>query len=93
MPEQTQIELAVFADYFQFYLHDEVENEDFGALWSDEAVESVLRPYFGGTRMTVGFERALSDGVVAPIRHVMAPVAMSEEERSESGQLSQPISN
>jgi hypothetical protein len=42
MLKQTQIELAVFADYFQFYLHDEGENEDFGARWNDAAVERLL---------------------------------------------------
>lgn len=60
---------------------------------SDEAVESVLRPYFGGTRMTVGFERAIRDGIVAPFRLVMAPVEMTEDERLEYDELSQQISN
>lgn len=48
MPQPTgqiaprEIALPVFADYFQFYVQDEIANEDFGALWSEEAVDRLL---------------------------------------------------
>ncbi|RDJ27161.1 hypothetical protein DWF00_09175 [Bosea caraganae] len=42
MTEPTLIELAIFADYFQFYVQDEAANEDFGEKWTDESVERQL---------------------------------------------------
>lgn len=76
MPEQTQIELAVFADYFQFYLHDEVENEDFGPLWSDEAVERLLA--VASHSVGIGTMRNVSVPVVISV-HAQAPAADFDE--------------
>lgn len=59
----------------------------------DDAVQEVLLPYFGGSIMTVGFDRALREGVVAPFKLVMAPVTMSEDEQAEYDALSQQVSN
>lgn len=42
MSTDTTLQLAVFADYFQFYIQDETANDDFGSLWTDEAVERLL---------------------------------------------------
>ncbi len=42
MTVEAQIEIAVFADYFQFYVQDEAANEDFGPLWTDDAVERLI---------------------------------------------------
>lgn len=60
---------------------------------SDDAVEQVLHPYFSRTIMTVGFDRAIRDEVVAPFRLVMAPVALVKEEREHYEKLSRQISN
>jgi superfamily II DNA or RNA helicase len=59
----------------------------------DDAVEEVLSPYFGGSIMTVAFDRAIREGVVAPFRLVMAPVSLNDEERVEYDKLSRQISN
>ncbi|WP_344152039.1 DEAD/DEAH box helicase [Nocardioides koreensis] len=59
----------------------------------DDAVEAVLAPYFGGTILKIGFDRAIREGVVAPFRLIMAPVAMSEEEEQEYEALTRQISN
>ncbi|PZO03193.1 MAG: hypothetical protein DCF30_03470 [Hyphomicrobiales bacterium] len=42
MATDTTLQLAVFADYFQFYIQDETANDDFGSLWTEEAVERLL---------------------------------------------------
>lgn len=42
MSTDTTLQLAIFADYFQFYIQDELANDDFGSLWTDEAVERLL---------------------------------------------------
>ncbi|MEN5081093.1 hypothetical protein ABE438_01280 [Bosea sp. TWI1241] len=42
MTDQTTLTLSLFADYFQFYLQDESANEDFGQLWTEEAVGRLL---------------------------------------------------
>lgn len=60
---------------------------------NDDAIETILRPYFGPTALTVGFDRAIREKVVAPFRLVMAPIAMSEDEEGEYGKLSRQISN
>jgi superfamily II DNA or RNA helicase len=59
----------------------------------DDAVGAILKPYFGGTIVNVGFDRAIREGVVAPFRLIMAPVSMSEEEEQEYEALSRQISN
>ncbi|SDD80029.1 Superfamily II DNA or RNA helicase [Sanguibacter gelidistatuariae] len=59
---------------------------------TDDAIEAVLNPYFGGTRLVVGFDRAIREKVVAPFRLVMAPVTMNDEEQAEYDDLSQKIS-
>ena len=60
---------------------------------SDDAVEDVLKPYFGGSILTVGFDRAIRDKVVAPFRLVMAPVGMTKDETEQYERLSRQISN
>ena len=42
MTTDTILRLAIFADYFQFYIQDETANDDFGSLWTEEAVERLL---------------------------------------------------
>ncbi|QWC84559.1 DEAD/DEAH box helicase [Nocardioidaceae bacterium] len=59
----------------------------------DDAVEEILSPYFGGIIMTMGFNRALREGVVAPFRLVLAPVAMVDEERAEYEKISRSLSH
>ena len=60
---------------------------------SDDAIETFLRPYFGPTALTVGFDRAIREKVVAPFRLVMAPIAMSADEEDAYGKLSRQIVN
>ena len=60
---------------------------------SDDAIEAVLNPYFSGTQLVVGFDRAIREEVVAPFRLILAPVTMTEEEREEYDDLSQKISS
>ena len=60
---------------------------------SDDAVDDVLKPYFGGSILTVGFDRAIRDEVVAPFRLVMAPVGMTKDETDQYERLSRQISN
>ena len=60
---------------------------------SDDAIETILRPYFGPTALTVGFDRAIREKVVAPFRLVMAPIAMSADEEDAYGKLSRQIVN
>lgn len=64
MTDRADMELAVFADYFQFYLLDAATNEDFGALWTEEAVERLLAvsPHAVG---------------VGTVRNMMVPVVIS----------------
>lgn len=59
----------------------------------DDAIEEVLTPYFGSTRLKVGFDRAIREGVVAPFRLVLAPVDLLAEERAEYEALSHQISS
>lgn len=59
---------------------------------TDDAIGAVLHPYFGGTRLVVGFDRAIREKVVAPFRLVMAPVTMNDDEQAEYDDLSQKIS-
>ena len=59
----------------------------------DDAVAGVLSPYFGGTILKVDFDRAIREGVVAPFRLVMAPIALDEDEQAEYDGLSRQISN
>jgi superfamily II DNA or RNA helicase len=59
----------------------------------DDAVEEVLAPYFGGSILQVGFDRAIREGVVAPFRLVMAPIRLSVDEQAEYDGLSRQISN
>jgi len=58
----------------------------------DDAVEEVLLPYFGGSIMTVGFDRAIREEVVAPFRLVMAPISMSEDEQAVYDTISHRLS-
>lgn len=60
---------------------------------SDDAIGGVLAPYFGRTILSVGFDRAVRERVVAPFRLVMAPVSMSDEERAAYEALGQKISD
>lgn len=60
---------------------------------SDGGVDGVIRPYFGRTILTVGFDRAIRESVVAPFRLVMAPVSMTEDEAAEYETHGQKISN
>lgn len=64
MSEPTTIELAIFADYFQFYLQDEAANEDFGDKWTEDAVERLLAP----AQFSVGIGTA---------RNMTVPVVLS----------------
>lgn len=64
MTEQTRTEFAIFADYFQFYVQDEAANEDFGVLWTEEAVERLLAV----AQFSVGIGTA---------RNMTVPVALS----------------
>lgn len=68
MIARSTIELAVFADYFQFYLLDCATNEDFGALWTEEAVERLLAvaPHAVG---------------IGTARNMQVPVAISVHDR------------
>ena len=59
----------------------------------DDAVEEILNPYFGGSILTVGFDRAIREKVVAPFRLVMAPVSLSEDEQAEYDSISHSLSN
>jgi len=49
----------------------------------DSGLESYLDPYFGGLCYQVGYEEALTDGVIAPFRIAFIGVAFSELERLE----------
>jgi len=60
---------------------------------SDDAVDSLIRPFFGATVCEYGFGRALSDQVVSPFRLVLAPVGMTDEERAEYDALSSRVSD
>lgn len=68
MTDRAEMTLAVFADYFQFYLLDAATNEDFGALWTEEAVERLLAvaPHAVG---------------IGTARNMAVPVAISVHER------------
>jgi len=61
------IELAIFADYFQFYLQDEAADEDWGAFWTEETIERML---------------AVGDGSVgiATARNMTVPVVVGIHE-------------
>jgi superfamily II DNA or RNA helicase len=58
---------------------------------SDDAVDSVIRPYFGSTVCEYTFQRAIRDDVVSPFRLVLAPTGMTDEERAEYETLSARI--
>lgn len=58
MTIEAQIVLAVFADYFQFFVQDEAANEDFGPLWTDEAVERLIAA--GDCSVGIGTVRNMS---------------------------------
>jgi len=64
MQTAETLTLSVFADYYQFYLLDESVDEDFGALWDDEAVERLLAV----GRSSIG---------VGTARNMAVPVAVS----------------
>ncbi len=64
MSEPTSIEFAIFADYFQFYLQDEIANENFGDKWTDEAVDRLLAP----AQYSLG---------IGTMRNDVVPVALS----------------
>ncbi|QZY29702.1 DEAD/DEAH box helicase [Nocardioides coralli] len=59
----------------------------------DDAVEEVLLPYFGGSILTVDFDRALRENVVAPFKLVMAPISLDGEEQEQYDAVSRQISN
>jgi hypothetical protein len=65
MTIEAQLELAVFADYFQFYLQDEAANEDFGPLWTDEAVERLIA--VGDCSVGIGTVRNMAVPVVVSL--------------------------
>jgi len=50
---------------------------------SDDAVDDILMPYFGGVCFRYGFAEAISDGVCAQPRVAFVAVPLSEEERFE----------
>lgn len=50
---------------------------------SDDAVLTLLLPYFGGICYRYGFEQAIADGVCAPPRVAFVGVELSVEERAE----------
>jgi len=50
---------------------------------SDDAVTSLLLPYFGGICHRYGFEQAIDDGVCAPPRVAFIGVELSVDERAE----------
>ncbi len=50
---------------------------------SDDAVNKVLVPYFGGICHRYGFEQAIGDGVCAPPRVAFVGVELSLDERAE----------
>ncbi|WP_432543046.1 DEAD/DEAH box helicase [Kineococcus sp. SYSU DK002] len=58
---------------------------------SDDAVDTVIRPYFGASAYEYTFERAIRDEVVSPFRLVLAPVGMTDEELAEYDVLSAKI--
>lgn len=49
----------------------------------DHAEESRLDPYFGGVMYRLWYDRALSDGVIAPFDIVLVGIPLSPEERSD----------
>ena len=59
----TEIQLELFADYFQFYIQDENANGDLSEKWTDEAVEQLL---------------AITDGTigVGTVRNMDVPVTI-----------------
>ncbi|HEX5586502.1 MAG TPA: DEAD/DEAH box helicase, partial [Acidimicrobiia bacterium] len=50
---------------------------------SDDAVATLLLPYFGGICYRYGFEEAIADGVCARPRVAFVGVALSDDERAE----------
>lgn len=42
MKHMSAIELTLFADYFQFYLHDELAQESLADSWTDDATDRLL---------------------------------------------------
>lgn len=44
--------LTIFADYFQFIIQDENSKDDFGTLWSDDAVATMVA--VGETALSLG---------------------------------------
>lgn len=70
MTEPTTTELAIFADYFQFYIQDETANEDFGDKWTEEAVDRLLA--VGQFSVGIGTARNMTVPVVLSI-HEEAP--------------------
>ncbi|MDO8122561.1 helicase-related protein [Isoptericola sp. b490] len=60
---------------------------------ADDAVETVLRPYFGRTVLAYSFANALQDEVVAPFRLLLLPVGLNEEEQGEYEAATSTISS
>lgn len=61
----------------------------------DDGVDQRIRPYFGASVTTYSFSHALRDGVVAPFRLLLLPIALTPEERevydTESRRLSDAV--
>lgn len=70
MTEPTTTELAIFADYFQFYIQDESANEDFGDKWTEQAIDRLLA--VGQFSVGIGTARNMTVPVVLSI-HGDAP--------------------
>lgn len=57
----------------------------------DEGVEEYLRPYFGETCFTIGYERALAEGIIARFRIALVGVDFAPHERAEYERLSEDL--
>jgi superfamily II DNA or RNA helicase len=58
---------------------------------SDDGVNELLLPYFGGICYRYGFEQAINDGVCAPPRVAFVGVDLSVDERAEYGATEQRL--
>lgn len=59
----------------------------------DDAVDSVIRPFFGPTITTYSFAHALRDEVVAPFQLLLLPVALTDEEQEQYDRHSRKLSD
>ena len=90
-PKEENVALhrfTIFADYFQFIIQDENSKDDFGTLWNDDAVASMVA--VGETALSLGTLRNVDVAVAIHVVDGPPEIQLEDFDHAVEGSFASP---